>query len=373
VSSTPVPAAAEAQPAPVPPKSAWDISSSIRGSLGWRENVTVSSVAPINRSFWRAEAETFVLRPVGDRWQFVGFVSGDVLRYFDAPQFGTADNRIRVSGEEQWVADFMARWQPFNALRTTLKGVGLLQETFIDPSQSEGEPLPATLVRFGGAYVSLAPRVTLPWGFSVEPSLQEKKIDYRRGYDGDFTESRPGALVEWKRSDLLVLTASWYDHLRHYAHLTPASGGHVIRNRLLTLRQREAELKATSTFTAGGKWTIGLAGGELRNRDRANGFLDYNQKRAQLDVGWEHSGWRLTASGEAKHLEYINQKVGFDVLTPRIADVYDVTGRIERDLTGKWMLFAEHRWERSRSNINDPAFSFSYRTTTSLVGVQRSF
>jgi hypothetical protein len=302
-------------------------------------------------------------------------MSGDVLRYFNAPEFAATDGTVRVNGEEQWVADLMARWQPTARLRTTLKGVGFLEETFVDPSQSEGEPLPATAVRFTGGYVMLAQRIALPGGFALEPSLQEKKIHYKRGYRGDYTESRPGAVLEWKRNDLFVLTAAWYDHLRHYAYLAPATGGHALRNRLLSLRQREAELKASSTFEAHGKWTIAVTGGGLRNRDRVNGFLDYNQKRIELELGWERNGWRITTSGEARRLDYLQQSVGLGIVqTPRLAEVYELSARIEHDLSPQWMVFIENRWERNRSNITeDPDFRFTYRTNTSQIGIQRAF
>ena len=367
VSSTPNPSAAESLNKGIESISPWDISSEVRASFGWRENVTVSTVHSINRAFWRAEADSFIIRPIDRTWQFISFVNGDVLRYINPPG--------SVSGEQQWAAELQARWQPIANLRATLKGVGFLEDTFIDPSQSEGEQLPATSVRFSGGYVSLAPQLKLPGGFALEPSFQVKRVDFKRGYNGDYNETRPGLSLEWTRSDRLTLTATWYDHERHYSHLNPASLGRPIHDRLLALHQREGELKATTTFSHGGKWTVSVTGGMLQNRDRTNGVLDYNQKRAQLDAGWERGKWHVTLSGEAKRLDYLTQKVGFGIVeTPRIADVFDVNGRIERDLVGKWTVFAENRWERNRSNINDdPLFRFSYRTNTSLVGVQRSF
>lgn len=375
VSAHPNPSVTESEAHAAAPVSPWDITSTLRASVGWRENVTVSTVQSINRGFWRAEAESFVVRPVGEHWQFISFLNADYLRYFNAPEFVSGTQRVRVSGEEQWAADLQARWQPSARFRTTLKGVGFIEDTFIDPSESEGEPLPATAVRFWGAYVALVQRVSLPAGFALEPSLQEKRIDFLRGYIGDYNESRPGVRLEWKHNEHLVLSAAWYDHVRHYSHLNPASPGRPIRDRLLGLRQHEGELKASSSFDARGKWTIAATVGALQNRDRTNGFLDYDQRRAELDLGWERGKWRVNVSGEIKRQKYLTQKVGFGIeQSARIADIYDTTARIERDLVGKWTVFAENRWERNRSNITeDPLFRFSYRTNTSLVGLQRSF
>ena len=367
VSSTTKPVSKVPTATQVEKASLWDISSTARLSFGWRENVTVSSIRSINRTFWRTEADTLVLRPIGKQWRFISFLSGDVLRYFNPP--GT------VSGEQQWAADVQARWQPSPRWLTTFKTVGFYEDTFIDPSQSEGEQLPATAVRFLGVYGELDQRIVLGHGVAIVPSFQLKRIAYRRGYPGDYNESRPGLTIEWSPANAFSLSATAYDHVRHYRYLHPASPGRPIRNRLLSLHQPEAQVTATTRFGHRTKWRISSTFGVLRNRDRANGFLDYDQKRAELEVGVERGSWRVRLSGDARRQNYRTQVVGFGIVqTPRIADIFDLSGRIEHDLSDKWMVFAQERWERNRSNINDdPLFRFSYRTNTALIGIQRSF
>jgi hypothetical protein len=359
-----------AQPPTAPQaRSPWDVTTTLRASAGWRENVTVSSIQRIDRAFWRGEAEAFVLRPVGTKWEFLSFLDGDVLRYLSPPP--------GVAGEQQWVEHLEGRWQPGPWLRVALKGVGFLQDTFLDPSQTEGSQLPPLRVRLQGAYSTLTPRILLPWGFALEPSVQVKRITYR-GYNGDYDEIRPGLLVEWKRSDKLVLSAAWYDHTRHYSHLLASTaGGRLLANHLLIVHEREGELKAKTTFDAGGRWTITASADRLEHRDRAFGNLDYNQDRAQMEVAWERAGWRATVNGDARRLDYLVQQVGTGIVRPhRIADIYEASARLERDLGPKWTLFAEHRWERNRSNLDltdDLGYRFSYWTATSLIGIQRAF
>lgn len=366
VATTPTAAAAAAALAEQSP---WDISASLRGSFGWRQNVTVSSVNSIDRTFYRAEAELFVIRPFNAHSEFIGFLSGDVLRYLSPPP--------NVSGEQQWLGHLEGRWQPDKWFRASLKVVGFRQDIFTDPSLTEGLQTPAIWVRLHGEYVNLTPRVTLPGGFAIEPSFEAKRIRYLRGYDGDNDETRPGLALLWSRSDLLTLSVTAYDHVRHYSGLVQSTArGRLLPNRLLSLHQREYEAEASSTFDRGGKWTIAGTVGWIDNRDRSFGFLDYNEKRADLTANWSRGGWRVRIEGEAQRYDYTTQTVGAGTATtPRIADVFDASGRIERDLNKKWTLFAENRWERNRSNLDDPSlgYRFSYRTDTALVGLQRSF
>lgn len=350
-------------------QSPWDISTSLRGSVGWRENVTVSSVNSLDRMFWRAEADVFAIRPINDRWEFIGFLSGDVLRYVSPPP--------NVSGEQQWLGHLEGRWQPDKWFRASLKAVGFRQDIFTDPSLTEGLQSPAVWVRLHGEYVNLTPRISLPGGFAIEPSFEAKRIRYLRGYNGDNNGTRPGLGVLWSRSDLLTLSVTGYEHIRHYSDLLQSTGrGRLLPHRLLSLHQREYEGKASSTFEGGGKWTVTTIVGRLENRDRAFGFLDYNQKRADLTVNWSRGAWRVRAEGEAQRFDYTIQTVGTGTATtPRVGDVFDASGRIERDLNKRWMIFAENRWERNRSNLDDPSlgYRFSYRTDTALIGLQRSF
>ena len=71
-----------------------------------------------------------------------------------------------------------------------------------------------------------------------------------------------------------------------------------------------------------------------------------------------------------KRMDYIIQTVGAGTAPPpRVADNFETSLRVERELTSAWTVFAEHRWERNRSNESE----FDYRANTVLAGLQRSF
>ncbi len=339
----------------------WERTGTLRGSLGWRDNVLLSPFAPVGRAFGRGEVEAMLWHPMRNQWELVSFLSGDVLRYFSPP--------AETGGEQQWFLHAEGRWQPADALRVALKGDTFFQDTVIDLSETEAVRVVAP-TRALGAFATLVPRVQLPGGFALEPTVQLKRTDYR-DFAGDYDETNAGARLEWKRSEALRLSAAWFEHARRYSQREQfTAGGRALAGTHLRFRQREGELKAATAWTAGGKWTAAITAGRLENRDDASGYFDYDQNRGRLELGWERAKWKVTLDGEAKRMAYRVQTVGIGIAPPpRIAELFGTTARVERSLNDAWSLFAEHRWERSRSNETE----FSYRDNTMLAGVQRSF
>lgn len=340
---------------------AWHPSTEARASVGWRDNVLLSPFAPIARGFGRGEIDVVLLRPMRDRWEFVSFFNGDVLRYFSPPP--------ESAGEQQWSLHTEGRWQPVSAARFSLKATGYLRDMVIDLSETEARRVVApTQVR--GGYVGGAVRFTLPAGFRFEPAVQLKRNDYR-AYAGDYGEVRSGGRLEWRRGEAWMVSAGWFESRRRYSQRTDyTAGGRPLPGTLLRFRQHDGELKARAAWGEGGAWTATATVGRLANRDEASGYFNYDQRRARLELAWQRAGWRATLDGEAKAMTYLVQTVGAGLAPPaRVADDFETTLRLEREINPRWTFFAEHRWERSRSN----ELEFSYRANTALAGVQRSF
>ncbi|MDP3069876.1 MAG: hypothetical protein Q8N18_06280 [Opitutaceae bacterium] len=340
---------------------AWLPSAAVRTSFGWRDNVLLSPFAPLARGFVRGEVEAIMLRPMRDRWELVSFLNGDVIRYFSAPP--------ETGGEQQWVFHTEGRWQPAEPVRLSLKAVGYLRDMVVDLSETEARRIVAP-TRVRGGYLAATPRVKLPAGFRLEPMVQIKRTDYR-DYAGDYDEVRQGARLEWRRSSALILSAAWSEIRRRYAQRTQYTiGGRALPGTDLRFEQRDGEAKARTAWQAGGEWSLAAAVGRLENRDGASGYFDFQQKRGRLELAWQRAGWRISAEGEGKRLDYRNQTVGAGLAPPpRIAEDFETLVRVEREVSERWTLFAEHRWERSRSN----EIEFSYRANTWLAGVQRNF
>lgn len=360
-SATPAPSALHGHSEPIaPPARNWAHTESVRGSLGWRDNVLLSPFAPLQRGFVRGEFE-MIAHARRRQFEFVSFLNGDVLRYFSPPP--------ETSGEQLWSGHLEGRWQPRDFLRFSLKALGYLQDTVLDLSETEAARVVAP-VRVRGGHGTAAIRFTLPGGFTVEPLAQVKRTDYR-DYPGDYREEKTGARIGWRRGETLALSAAWFEHRRRYVERTRyTAGGRALQGTLLRFQQREADIKAATGWSAGGKWTAAVLAGRLENRDGGSGYFDYDQKRIRGELGWEGAAWRAIFEGEARRADYRVQTVGAGSAPPaRIADSFDLSGRLERDLDARWTAFAEYRWERNRSNEAE----FNYRANTILTGLQRSF
>lgn len=358
---TSAPPALPAGAAPEPnASSGWAHTATVRTALGWRDNVVLSPFTPIGRAFGRAELESFAIRS-RENWEFLSFVNGSVLRYFSPPP--------ETSGEQEWFGHGELRWRHWPAWRLALKADAFFQDAVIDLSETGALRIVAP-TRVQGAFATAATRVALPAGFALEPQFQVKRTDYR-SFPGDYDEVRLGGRLEWKRSERLSLSAAWFEHRRGYTERQQyTAGGRARQGTHLRFWQRSGELKASTAWQTEGAWTAAVSAARLENRDHSSGFFDYNQKEVRLELTWERSRWKTKIEGEAKRLDYLVQTVGAGVTPPaRLADNFEASVLVERELNAVWSVFAQQRWERSRSN----EIGFSYRANTVLAGIQRVF
>lgn len=342
-------------------RQSWQTAGTLRGSVGWRDNVLLSPFAPIRRPFVRAEVEAIALRPRQAVWEIASFLNGDILRYVPAP--------AETSGEEQWAAHGEARWQRFAATRAALQATGYQHRQVLDLSETEAQRFVApTTVR--GANVGVTVTADLPFGLSLRPMLHLRRNDYRE-YPGDYDARRGGAQLEWHRNESFSIRAGWFETRRDYdERFRYTAGGRPLPGTRLKFHQRDADLRLRWTGGREHRVSASATVGRFENRDGASGYFDYDQERVRLELDWSRAAWRVAFDGTAKRLEFLGQTVGAGIAPPsRVADDYDVSLRLERQLESLWTAFLEHRWERSRSNEAD----FNYRANTALLGVQREF
>lgn len=341
--------------------SPWQRTLTLRAAMGYRDNLLLSPFAPISRTLAQAEIEGFAWRLPVHNWEFVAFLNGDVMRYLSPPP--------ETRGEQQWFGHGELRWLPSPAWRLTLSGQAYYQDMVMDLSDTAATR-EVVATRMHGALVTVAGRVNFPAGFAFTPSVQVHRSTYRE-FPGDYDEVKGGGQLEWKSGQGLVISAAWFERARQYDERTQyTAGGRELVGTHLRFRQHEGELRAAETWTGYGHWTATAVLSGVENRDGASGFFDYREKRGRLEIAWERGPWRLTAGGDAKRRDYLVQTAGIGIAPPpRVADEYEVSGRVEWQARKDWSLFAEHRWERSRSNESD----FNYRANTSILGVQRVY
>lgn len=332
----------------------------LRAGFGWRDNVMLSAFAPLARGFGRAELESFLHWRRGD-WRSIALLNADLLRYFSPP--------AEASGEQQWLLHVESRWEPREDWRAAVKADTFVQDMVVDLSETEAvRTVLADRVR--GGIATLAPRMPLPGGFTLEPALQLKRVDYRT-LTGDYDETRAGARVQWRRGHGHLLALGWGEHRRRYADRPQYTArGRPVTGTRLDFQLKEFQLRSETSWRAAGEWSAALAFTRGSTRDGASGFFDLDQKGARSELSWQAGPWRLSLEGDAKRADYRVQTVGTGLTPPpRVADAYSARLRAERRLNLRWLVFAEQAWERNRSNERE----FSYRANTALAGVQRDF
>ena len=351
-------AAAAADPA-LTADTPWSYTATVRAAVGWRDNVLLSPFQPLARAYSRGECETFSHWAHQD-WEAYALLNGEVLRYFSPPP--------ETGGEQLWFGHAEWRWRRWPAAQLSLKADAFLQDAVVDLSETETVRTVAPVRALGG-FTTAALRCPLPGGFTVTPLGQLRQTDYR-SFAGDYAEVRWGAQLKWQRPGL-ELQASAYEHRRRYDDRPQVSaGGRSLAGTHLRFWQRVGELKATTSWTAAGEWSLAVLAGRTENRDRASGFFDTDQRRWEAEIEWRPGAWQVTLAGERRRYVYLHQTVGTGTQPPsRAADYDEASLRVVRTLTPAWGVFGHYRWERCQSN--EPGFS--YRSNNVLAGVQRTF
>lgn len=340
---------------------AWISESSLSASLGWTDNALLSAFQPLDRAFSAAEVEAILIRPRQLGLQVVAGLNGHVLRY--------VSSLPAHSGEQQWTLYNEIRWTPVDALQLGLKTAGYWQDSVIDLSESEAQRF-VEPIRVRAGAVTCAPLVKLPARLRLEPAVQLKRHDYR-GYAGDYDDRRGAVRLEWRPTSDLTLSAGGHELRRRFDHrLRYTAGGRPLPGTRLEFRQREFEMTTRLAWGSSRAWAATIRAARLWNRDRASGYFDHRRTQASAEVEWQRSDWRGVAWIEGARTDYRTQTVGTGISPPaRLTDDYETVLRLERTLGPKWLTFAEHRWQRSRSN--QPGLG--YRANTLLAGVRRSF
>lgn len=340
---------------------AWISNSSLSASLGWSDNALLSAFQPLDRAFSAAEVEATLIRPRRLGLQVVAGLYGEVLRYFSPAS--------THGGEQQWSLYHEIRWIPVDPLQLALKAAGYWQDSVMDLSESEADRF-VEPIRVRAGSLTCAPLVQLPAGLRLEPSVQLRRHDYQ-GYAGDYDDRRGAVRLEWRPSADLTLSAGGHELRRRFDHrVRYTAGGRPLSGTRLDFRQREAEVTARLTWGRSRAWSATVRAARLRNRDRASGYFDYTRKRSSVEVEWQRAEWRGVVWIEGARTDYRTQTVGTGISPPpRLTDDYETVLRLERTLGPDWMTFAEHRWERSRSN--QPGLG--YRANTLRAGIQRRF
>lgn len=333
----------------------------LRTSVGYRDNIFLSAFAPTSRTFGRGEAEFVISSLPLQAWQWTALLNGDVLRYFRAAP--------GAGGEQQWLVHGDLRWNGSERFFTTLAMQGYYQDMVLDLSETEAVRVVAP-VKVRGAMLTASTHVPAPGGFALVPSVRAHWSDYL-DYSADYQENQEGLRLEWKQSDLLVISAGGQLLQRNFSERTQyTAGGRSLPDTHLHFKQSSGDLKVQSSWIWLGKWTASAAASRMQNRDDGSGYFDYDRNRGKADIGWSTDRWSVTCGGDRQHSTYLVQTAGIGIAPPaRVSTDTELSLRVERHFSSRWTVFAEGRHEQSTSNQEE----FSYRARSISSGVELNF
>lgn len=344
-----------------PEGSTWMRGGTARLVVGYTDNVLWSAEAEEGRGFAQTELEAFLWRPQRERWDARLLVSGQVRRY--------ADPLAEARGEQSWIVrgEFAVTPQPW--LRIALVPQAYYMDQVYDLSPDIGHRFVAKM-RVRGASGILYSRITLPRGWEIEPSVQERGTDYY-DFSEDYSESKTGVRIRWRNEARFEAGVAIYDHRRAYRdRVNYTAGGRALPGTELRFHQTAVEANVSWTRQWHGRWSVSPAWAYVENRDRAFGFFDYDQRRMRLDAGWEGERWRVELEASAGRYDYRVQTVDVGIAPPaRMREDFTFGVTIDYTFNSRWTVLARHGWERSRTNESHA----SYRINSVSSGIAWSF
>jgi hypothetical protein len=320
----------------------WNTSFDLRGGLGYKDNVTLSSHDAQASGLWLSRAEAMLFRLPSRGWQFNFFVTADDARYFDAPNIGSEQVAMAVA---QLNKDFGHGW------KSTLGFNYLYQNQVFDMS--------ATYTNGGS--------IGLVRGHMLSPRWSGRKSFGRRWVELEFfgtrqimaapldsywqTGPRLAAGFNYGHGSELSLAYSWsylgYD-TREQSDLT----GMPLTNTVLSLQTHGAELAWTHVWDAKRRWQTLTRLGCETSLDNGPGFYDYSLYRAGQQVRYRAPSWEVSVQAGAGYYNYAEQTVSATDPDRRQRVLIAFSLRGEKKLTKHFKVHASYTLDRSISKLD---------------------
>lgn len=322
--------------------SIWLHDTTARLVVGYSDNVLWSAQQSDGRGFAQSEVEALAWRSSPRKWEASAMLSGEVRRY--------ASPLPEASGEQRWLARGELAARPYTPLRLAVVAQGFYQDQVYDLSADRAERFVAKL-RVGGLQLAFQPRLSLPRGWDLEPIVQERVTDYF-DFTEDYSETRTGARLRWRRETRWEASAAIYDQRRDYRdRVNYTIGGRPLAGTELRFDQTIAEARLAWNGRKHGLWRISSTLQHVANRDRGSGFFDYDQQRVRADIVWQNARWEIELGASFARYEYLIQTVGMGIAPPaRTRDDVSTRASVEYTLTPRWRALARCEWDRSRTN-----------------------
>ncbi len=355
----PAPAAGRQETNALPQLSLWDSTFNLRLSGGYKDNLLLGPVNPVESPFIATGLEYFLWRLPLQGPEFYFYVSADDIRFLDHTE---TEKEQTIIAQASLKHAFNARWQ----LNLTLQYV--FQDAIFDASSTETN---LASVRAYGHLIAFKPglrryfdtNLWLDFEFTAARQNLMEPLD-------DYTETGPklGLTRSYgHRSELSLAYSFLYQPYDKRSAL--GADATPIPRRELTFDKHRLELSWRHFWNPARSLKTVTRGGVERNRDNGARYFDYVKYFAVQEFHYTPKAWNFRLQGRYTQYDYDVQNVS--LLDPTLRSKQNFSGsiRLERELLKGLKVFADAEHERSVSNIGVD----EYRVNTVSAGFDYEF
>jgi hypothetical protein len=320
----------------------WQGEVEVRGGLGYKDNITLSSTDPQSSAFWLSGLEALAFRLPAGGWQFSAFLEAADFRYFDAPEI---DNEQQVMAVCEATRDLGKEWSG------TLGFNYLFQNQVFDFSTTYTNQ--ASIGQIVGHTLTPRVRVRKEMGsFWVETDLNltrqflQSPLDNFWLFDPGFAL---GHLLGSRGELRLAYRWSWLDY---DTRLQVDSAGIAIPDSSLALQGHVMELVWRQAWDEKKRWQTSTRAGVNLTDDNGSGFYDFRSYRLVEELRFRDVSWDVRLGARISHYQYPHQSVSRTDPSNRERTVVTAYARAERTLTKHFSAFADYSWDNSISNLS---------------------
>jgi hypothetical protein len=354
-----------AQEQAVPPpdlsasKAHWAKSITLRGALGYKDNILLNQFDQQSSPFWLSSAEFFVLREKKDLNQIMVFGSIEDRHYFsadriDKEQLATSQAEFKQQLGENWEAGLTGQY------------VYLDQVLDVSITESIAQAVPVK-----AHVLSAAPFAArkLPWGMRLEARFEVERQFVAEPLD-DY----------WEGGPKLALTRTYGNRSELFAHYSYRDRAYDSRRQfdLTYVSLPDTSLRFDKhTIEAGVKhywdtdrhWRTTARGTWERNQDNGPGFYDFNKWKAALQLAYSNDRWEMSAQGRYTRYAFDQQPTLAGASTVLNRDEWTLNTRLRRTVykTASVFVETEHEWVTSNLNLEE------YEANTYMAGIEWEF
>lgn len=344
---------AEAANAPEIPEedSPWDWSATVRGGVGYKDNVLLSDFFKESSVFTFLDAEAFLFRLPTDGWEFTGVFTAEDRRYWQSEsvhkeQLFLTSGDVRKQLGEDWKVGFAGQY--------------FYNDQIFDASVAEGLPLRVRAQLHRGSGGPLV-QYDLGSGRRLELSFTTARLEFGHPLD-DSWELGPRLLFAQKygaaESEFTAMLQ--WRHRQYDTRQAPDVPG-----KSLNFEIPEFELGVKHYWDDDKRWRSRARVGFEINQDNGSGFYDYRRWKLSKELSFTQGGFEGMLQGKFLHYDYRSQTVPPENKARQRTE-FVLGGRVRQGIMKRLFVFAEAEYER----VLATDFEERYHATTVWGGIE---